>query len=468
MIALPIRGRIDMDVVGPLLGGLEILMREAGLFAAAGFLLLGASDVAVDLIWLRLRLSGRIAARPLQDIPSPQRVGPLAVLIPAWDEAAVIAAMLRRTVAAWPEEEVEIFVGCYPNDPATIAAAGTVADPRIRIVVGPRDGPTTKADCLNAMWRAMLEAERQAGRRFTAVVLHDAEDVVHADEPRLFAATTACADFIQLPVLPLLDAGSRWVGGHYADEFAEAHGKELPVREALGAAIPGAGVGCGFARAALDRVAQAHGGTPFDPASLTEDYVVGLRLAELGGMGSFLRVVESGGTDLVATREYFPGTFRAAVRQKARWMAGIALLGWDDLGWRGGVAERWMRLRDRQALLAALLLAAGYLAFALWLLIRAHAGVSGRVPAPVPPALGFLATINCGFVAWRLAMRCGFTAARYGWREGLRAIPRAAVANLIAMAAAVRALRLYREQRRSGRARWDKTQHSFPPEPAPR
>ena len=47
-------------------------------------------------------------------------------------------------------------------------------------------------------------------------------------------------------------------------------------------------------------------------------------------------------------------------------MTGIALAGWDRLGWRGGLAERWMRLRDRQSLLAALILCAAYLALLLW------------------------------------------------------------------------------------------------------
>jgi adsorption protein B len=143
------------------------------------------------------------------------------------------------------------------------------------------------------------------------------------------------------------------------------------------------------------------------------------------------------------------------------------LLGWDDLGWRGGLAERWMRLRDRQALLAALLLFSGYASLALWLLLAAHARLAGAPLAPLPPALRVLATINCGLLAWRLAMRFGFTAATYGWREGLRALPRAAVANAVAMAAAVRALRLYAAQRRTGRPHWDKTRHRYPSGLAP-
>ena len=79
---------------------------------------------------------------------------------------------------------------------------------------------------------------------------------------------------------------------------------------------------------------------------------------------AFVRLPAGPGRPVVATREYFPATLDAAVAQKARWMTGIALAGWDRLGWSGGLAERWMRLRDRQSLLAALVLGAAYLALA--------------------------------------------------------------------------------------------------------
>ncbi|WP_317617605.1 glycosyltransferase [Sphingomonas daechungensis] len=79
------------------------------------------------------------------------------------------------------------------------------------------------------------------GRRAKAVVLHDAEDLVHRYELRVFDGLIGRAAVVQLPVLPLVDRNSRWISGHYCDEFAEAHIKELVVREAVGAAIPLAG-----------------------------------------------------------------------------------------------------------------------------------------------------------------------------------------------------------------------------------
>jgi adsorption protein B len=453
-----------MDIAGPLFGGVDFIMREAALFAASGFLVLGLSDLAVDLLWLasHIRRLGRPAAT-VADLPPPARPGRLAVFVPAWDEAAVIGDMLRGAVAAWGAGDWRLYVGTYRNDPATAAAAAAVAagEPRVKVVTGAGPGPTTKADCLNRLWLALLADEHSEGRRAKAIVLHDAEDVVHPVELALFDGLIERFDLVQLPVLPLIHPHSRWLGGHYADEFAESHGKEMVVRGALGAGLPSAGVGCAFSRQALGRLADERGGLPFDSDSLTEDYELGLTLAEAGGRRAFVRVRTADGR-IVATREYFPGTLTASVRQKARWMTGIALSGWDRLGWSGGLAERWMRLRDRQSLLAAILLGAGYLALALWLALKAWQGAGGRGPAPLPALLSVLVSANLGLLGWRLAVRAAFTTAAYGWREGLRSAPRMAIANAVAMLAAACALAHYRALRRGGRPRWDKTAHIFP------
>src|SRR4051794_16881846 len=195
-------------------------MRETALFAASGFLVIGASDLAVDLIWAALRLWRR---GERGEPPSPEEARrKLALFVPAWDEAAVIGAMLRTTLAAYRGVDFRLYVGCYPNDPDTLAVAAGLGDPRVRIVVGPRTGPTTKADCLNTLWRALASDEAAGPWRAEGIVLHDAEDVVHPGEAALFLRHLGGADLVQLPVLPLPDPGSRLVAGHYADEFAES------------------------------------------------------------------------------------------------------------------------------------------------------------------------------------------------------------------------------------------------------
>jgi adsorption protein B len=449
-----------MEWAQPLLTGLDLAMREVMLFAAAGFLVLGLGDLLVDLLWAARRLA-RLGAgeATLRDLKAPARPGLMAVFIPAWDEAAVIGQMLRSTLAALADADYRLYVGCYPNDPGTIAAVRAVADPRVRLVVGARPGPTTKADCLNRLWEALLADEAAEGRRAKAVVLHDAEDVVHPGELRLFNTLIEEHALVQLPVVPLIDENSRWLGGHYADEFAEAHGKELVVRHWLGASVPSAGVGCAFCREALGRLAGPH---PFDAHSLTEDYELGLRIKDAGGSVAFVRMRHAPGGALIATREYFPPTLSAAVSQKARWVTGIALLGWDRLGWRGGLAERWMRFRDRQTLVAALLLFAGYGAMLLWLAGKAGEAATGIGGRELGTLLESLLWINLALLCWRAVVRFGFTTSVYGWREGLRAVPRIAVGNLVALLATAKALGRYRQARRTGRAVWHKTAHAFP------
>lgn len=444
------------------MGGFDILlaacafvMREAALFAACGFLLLGLGDLLVDFLWLGLRLTRRRGPEPA--LPAAARPGRLAVFVPAWDEAAVIGRMLVHAQAMFGDADYRLYVGCYPNDPATIAAVRAAAGPRLRLVIGPAPGPTSKADCLNRLWEHMLEDEAAESVPVKAVILHDAEDVVHSAELALFDALIERHDLVQLPVVPLVDPGSRFVSGHYLDEFTEAHGKDLVVRAALGASLPSAGVGCAVSRAALEALAAGRG-VPFDPDSLTEDYELGLRLHRLGRSAAFVRLPAGEGRPIVATREYFPATLDAAVAQKARWMTGIALAGWDRLGWSGGLAERWMRLRDRQSLFAALVLAAAYLALTLWGALLLVSLPTGFALPPFGPALNALLAANSGLLLWRLGMRFGFVAAAHGWREGLRSLPRTVTGNIIAMMAARRALVRYL----GGHKGWDKTAHAFP------
>ena len=452
---------------GGIIVAIDAVAREAMLFAAFGFLLGGLDDLAIDLAWLWTRLSRRGVGLPatldLYPVRSPRRI---AVFVAAWDEAAVIGAMLRASLARFDHPDYRLYVGTYPNDRATITAVAEVAadDPRVRLVIGPEDGPTTKAGCLNTLWRALLREEAQGGPRAVAVVLHDAEDVVHPGELRVFDALIGEYAVVQLPVLPLVDRGAKLVSGHYADEFAEGHARTMVVRQMLGAGLPLAGVGCAIERAMLERVAAARGGAPFDADSLTEDYELGLRIASAGGRGVLARVRERAGGPLVAVRAYFPATVDAAVRQKARWMTGIALAGWDRIGWGAALdwREHWMRMRDRRAPIAVLVLAIAYLALVAWgVSIVAH-GVGGGGALDIPAPMILLLRINAGLLVWRLLSRALLTGRAYGWREAAWSLPRAIVGNYIALLAARRAMVGYVRSLRGAALTWDKTRHVFP------
>jgi len=294
--------------------------------------------------------------------------GRIAVFIPAWSEAAVIGTTISHILRTWPQPELRLYIGCYRNDSPTIMAATGAAggDPRVRIVIHACAGPSTKADCLNRLHAALCADEARLGERFRAVVFHDAEDMVHHMALPAIDRALDYAEFVQLPVRPEPMASSRWISGHYCDEFAESHAKAMVVRQALGAGLPSAGVGCGVARDMLDRLVEhrratgAIGTGPFAAEALTEDYELGLLVAQLGGRGRFLRLRDSDG-ELIATRSLFPGELVAAVRQKTRWIHGIAFQGWGRLGWAQRPVDVWMALRDRRGPLSALVLAAAYL-----------------------------------------------------------------------------------------------------------
>ncbi|MEG3092483.1 glycosyl transferase family protein [Sphingomonas sp. PB1R3] len=453
------------------IGGIAIVARELLLFAGAGLLLGGIDDLLVDLIYFTRRLT-RGPATPLRSwaLPAPETPGRMVILVPAWDESAVIGAMLANALARLRRDDYRIYVGLYPNDPATIAAAADVAehDPRVRLVIGPRPGPTTKADCLNAVWHALERDARDEGFAVRAVVLHDAEDVVHADELLVFDSLIEGRAVVQLPVLPLVAPGSRLVSGHYADEFAESHIKQLVVRTALGAGLPLAGTGCAIAPAMLREIARRRGGDPFDASSLTEDYELGLRIAELGGKGLFARVADGPPRSVVAVRAYFPATLPAAVRQKARWMTGIALVGWDRTGWgrTWAIGDHWWRSRDRRAPLAMLVLAAAYLGLFAEAVVIILCWARGAALPVTDPLLGGLIAVNAMLLWWRLGVRMVFTGQAYGWHEALWSLPRFVVGNFVALAAAPRAMVRYLLMLRGRPLTWDKTDHQFPDLPA--
>ncbi len=453
----------------PALALLAILTRELLWLAGVGILLSGIDDLAMDLLWFARVLPQRNAPPP-----PPAGRGHYAVLVPAWDESEVIGAMVRATLARLGRGDVTLFVGTYPNDPATREAVLAVGDPRVRLVETSRPGPTSKADCLNHLWRGVKAEEARAGRRFTAIVLHDAEDLVHPSELDVFDRFLPGLALVQLPVVPLIDRAARMVSGHYADEFAEVHTRDMMVRGLLGAAVPSAGVGTAFARDALAAI-EGPEEAPFNAASLTEDYEIAHRLHALGFRGRMVRVRKDGA--LVATRAYFPATIETAVRQKGRWLTGIALAGWDQLGWPGGLAQRWLLLRDRKGLLTSAVTVLAYGAAALMLAqlaLRALVSEAAGVPLP-PPATGAadsllaaLLVLNGFFLLWRIGMRAMFTAREHGPIEGLLAIPRAAAGNLVNALAALRAVSAYRRALDRGTPPpWDKTAHRFP-EPAAR
>jgi len=442
---------------------------ELLLFATFWFIVSAIDEAAIDLSWLWLRLNGHAESGKVPaNLARSPLLGRAAILVPAWHEHGVIGEMIAHTLQAWPQREFTLYVGCYRNDPATIEAAiaGAGNDPRVRLIINPRNGPTTKADCLNRLYSALQEDEVRSGANYRNVILHDAEDMVHPAALAVIDRALAEVDFVQIPVRPEPQRSSPWVAGHYSDEFTEAHAKTMVVRDALGAAIPAAGVGCGFSREALNRLAAlrmaAGANGPFASDCLTEDYELGLLVSRGGGRSRFLRMRDADGS-LVATRSFFPQTLDAAVRQKARWIHGIALQGWERLGWSGRPVDIWMALRDRRGPLTAIVLFAAYLLLAIdGLLFLAR--LAGWQDAMAPsPLLHWMVLIAFGSLLWRATFRFVFTTREYGPIEGVRAVLRIPVANVISIMAGRRALLAYIRTLGGAEVSWDKTSHDAHP-----
>jgi bacteriophage N4 adsorption protein B len=451
------------------LGWLEFFQHELLLFALFWFLLGCMDEIAIDVTWLWLRLTGRRRTPRIgEEIGEVELSGRMAVLFPAWHEAAVIGATIGHTLTVWRQRDLRLYIGCYANDRETIAAAVAAAgdDERLRLILVDRAGPTTKADCLNRLYAALCDDEARTGIPYRGVLIHDAEDMVDPAGLALIDLALGGVDFAQLPVRPEPQAGSRWVGGHYGDEFVEAHAKAMVVRDALGAAIPAAGVGCGFGREILTRLATlraAEGESgPFAAECLTEDYELGWLVSALGGRAIFLRARGSDGR-LIATRSFFPATLGEAVRQKTRWVHGIAFQSWDRLGWSRRPLDVWMALRDRRGPLTAVVLASAYLLLVIEAILIAVRAAGWEGAAPNSPWLSTLLALTLFGCLWRAAMRFVFTTREYGLVEGLRSVLRIPVSNIIAIMAGRRAVVSYVRSLRGMAVRWDKTAHRFHP-----
>lgn len=462
-------GAGGITILPQLLDWLTLVEHELLLFAAFWFLVSAVDEFAVDCIWIWLWFNRRKGDQRLPEgIEGRPLLGRAAVLVPTWREDQVIADTIVHTLQVWPQEDLTLYVGCYRNDPMTVAAAiaGAGDDPRVRLVINDRAGPTTKADCLNRLYAALSEDEARGGTPFSSVILHDAEDMVHPAALTVMDRALAQIDFIQLPVRPEPQPKSPWIAGHYTDEFTEAHTKAMVVRDALRTGIPAAGVGCGFARATLSRLAalrtEQGAAGPFAADCLTEDYELGMLIYRNGGTSHFLRLRDSNG-DLVATRSYFPSELEFAVRQKARWIHGIALQGWDRLGWSRKPLDMWMTLRDRHGPMTAAVLGVAYLLIAIELILGV-AGLTGwQTTKPLSPTLSLLLSLSFAAFVWRSMLRFCFTAREYGLAEGLRAVLRIPVANVVAILAGRRALFAYVRTLRGELVSWDKTVHSAHP-----
>lgn len=437
---------------------------------AAAAAVSGLDDLVLDVLmawdWLRRRFSEPPpSGSALSEVPEKR----IAVFVPLWQEHAVIAAMLKHNVAEIRYGNYDLFVGAYANDPATLDAVREVEAlyANVHLAVVPHDGPTSKADCLNWIYQGMLAHEEACGVRFEVIVTHDAEDVVHPQSLSWINGYSEQYEMVQIPVLPLATPGHRLTHGVYCDEFAEFQTKDVPVRRLLGGFLPSNGVGTGYARRALERLAESEGNRVFDPTCLTEDYDCGFRLSRLGFRQIFVPIQFLDGQP-VATREYFPQRFRQAAKQRTRWVIGIALQGWERHGWGGGLATAYWFWRDRKGLLGNPLSLFGNLIWLYSLATWMHSSLSGHAwglqqQVTFGPAARLLLVLALGSQAHRLLVRIGCTARLYGLAFALGTPFRVVWANWMnAVATSLAILRYTRTRLARQPHVWLKTDHVYP------
>ncbi|MFG0322934.1 cyclic di-3',5'-guanylate-activated glycosyltransferase NrfB [Pseudomonas sp. zjy_15] len=477
---------VFIDFLTYLLFGLKLL----AITLASLMFLLGLDDLFIDLCYWgrtlirRFRIYGkfeRADEKRLYEVPEK----PLAIMVPAWNEVGVVGEMARLAASTIDYENYQIFVGTYPNDPQTQADVDAVClhFPNVHKVVCARPGPTSKADCLNNIIDALLRFQQDAGIEFAGFILHDAEDVISPMELRLFNYLLPSKDMIQIPVYPYAPEWKGFTAGHYVDEFAENHGKDVIVREALTGQVPSAGVGTCFSRRAISALLEDGDGIAFDVQSLTEDYDIGFRLKQKGMKCIFARYsitdpalalkqewrpgMSREFSQVICVREHFPRDWQHAIRQKSRWIVGIVFQGTSNLGWSRKGALNYFLWRDRRGLFAYLLSFLVNLLLlvllAMWL-VTVIAPESWRFMSILSDSwlLSTLLWLNGLLLLNRLFQRAWFVTRFYGIGEGLLSAPRMMWSNFVNFFANLRALRQVMEMGDSRRVAWDKTTHEFP------
>lgn len=421
----------------------------------------------------------------------------LAVTIAAWHEANVIGDVITNflNTTDYPKSMYHLFVGVYPNDPETIEAVEEVgkAFPNVHVVVNCQEGPTTKAQNLNHVIRQIKAFERENGVRFAALTVHDSEDVIHTYELLATNYLIDRHDALQFPVFPIMEMPRfrnffrQLTTATYADEFAENHYITLVERRNAHAFVPCAGTGFALSRNLLEKIGDAD---VLPTGILTEDYMLSLSLFKKGVSFHYVlnrlpRVMKNGKRrmDYITTRSLFPGTFKAAVRQKTRWTYGITMQSVsirDVLGANGvSLVGRYTFFKDLKAKVLNLLPLLGYIA-SIYCILAALFSLEPLYTRDSP--VFYLALAVFAFMLIRLFFR-GFALYHvYGLRSvffGCLLPPlfpiRLIYGNIINFVATVRAFRLKlfgdraanktvkkeHRQKAEKTVKWAKTDHEF-------
>ncbi|GAA4778519.1 hypothetical protein GCM10023200_09390 [Actinomycetospora chlora] len=259
-----------------------------------------------DVPTVRLRTAVAAPARPAPARPArgATAVTTVTVLVPAHDEEAGIAATVEGLLAQEVPDELRIT--------GVVVVANNCSDRTAEIarrypvtVLEMDDNPDKKAGALNHGWR-------ETARDADLVLTMDADTVLRPDTVAAMAAAmrgnavlgAVCARYWATPGRGLAWRLQRLEYARY-DDLRDLRGWRVSV--ASGAAAM-------YRNHALEQVAADRDGSPWDGASLIEDYALTLELKSRGW-----RVAAAKGAHVYTTP---PSTFRAVWRQRLRWGRG--------------------------------------------------------------------------------------------------------------------------------------------------
>lgn len=389
------------------------------------------------------------------------KIPTMAVFVANWQEEDVLAKMVEGNLARIAISSVRLYLGVYPNDTGTYELAIALArkyPKRVCAIINTLPGPTSKGQMLNEMFRQVYSAADAPD----LVILHDSEDVIDPRAFEVYAVYASDHDFIQVPVFSFNSNDRSIVAATYMDEFAERHTREMIVRNALGAMIPSAGVGTCLTRRLIEHFLRIRG-TVLMSDCVTEDYILGIEAKRAGFKAAFAAVSapEYGGIHHVATREFFPKSLAASIKQKTRWVYGINFEATRKLGWAGDTWDRYFFARDRKGVVTNFLPALSLFFLTLFLLGALDPSTTS---AGAQELLAISLTINAGFLALRYLIRLQACHQVYGSWDPLGIILRWPVAVYVNMVAVWRAWKTFVGESAFATRPivWSKTTHEIP------
>lgn len=364
-----------------------------------------------------------------------------AVLIPAWKEETVIEETVQSFEGIdYPKENFDIFLGVYQNDTPTRKKAERLKHEfsNVKVSVNTKNGPTNKADNLNAVLGEISKVEKSEEKKYDIFALNDAEDDVHPDILRMYNYLIPKYDMVQLPVIPHKPSSNSMVGktiqGVYCDEFAENHGRIMKARENIGGFVPAAGTGTAFSRQALEDVYDQYGYV-FNSENHTEDYEISMRLMELGKKATFAKgYFDEDKFISVHVSENFPDTAKSSIKQKARWNRGIILETPKQRGIKGTLPQKYTIAKDLKSAGVNILSMAGYAAIPAML-------ISNETLIEQGSTWYYMALFDLGLMANRLATKASCVNNFYGPKQALLSIPRTFVGNAINCASTLKSFK---------------------------